>query len=107
MCIRDSTWVDAGSSYLPSELNAAYLWAQLENEDVIFNDRMKSWKLYYELLKPLAEKEYIELPVIPHECTHNAHMFYIKAKDLEERTRLLSYLKEKDVPQKERFHPGL
>lgn len=91
------TWVDAGSSYLPSELNAAYLWAQLENEDVIFNDRMKSWKLYYELLKPLAEKEYIELPVIPHECTHNAHMFYIKAKDLEERTRLLSYLKEKDV----------
>ena len=91
------TWIDAGSSYLPSELNAAYLWAQLENEDVIFNDRMKSWKLYYELLKPLAEKEYIELPVIPHECTHNAHMFYIKAKDLEERTRLLSYLKEKDV----------
>ena len=73
------------------------MWAQLENEDVIFNDRMKSWKLYYELLKPLAEKEYIELPVIPHECTHNAHMFYIKAKDLEERTRLLSYLKEKDV----------
>lgn len=91
------TWVAAGSSYLPSELNAAYLWAQLENEDVIFNDRMKSWKLYYELLKPLAEKGYIDLPVIPDGCTHNAHMFYVKAKNLEERTRLLNYLKEKDI----------
>lgn len=91
------TWVDAGSSYLPSELNAAYLYAQLESADEIYNDRMNSWNLYYELLKPLAEAGVIELPVIPDGCIHNAHMFYIKAKDLEERTELILYLKSKGV----------
>ncbi len=91
------TWMDAGSSYLPSDLNAAYLWAQLEKAEEILNDRMASWNLYNQLLKELEEEGYIRLPEIPEECTHNAHMFYIKAKDLEERTRLISYLKEHGV----------
>lgn len=91
------TWVDQGSSYLPSELNAAYLYPQLEEADKINNDRLKSWNRYYELLKPLAEKGAIELPFIPAHCKHNAHMFYIKAKDLEERTRLIAYLKEQRI----------
>lgn len=91
------TWVNEGSSYLPSELNAAYLYPQLEEADKINNDRLKSWNRYYELLKPLAEKGAIELPFIPAHCKHNAHMFYIKAKDLEERTRLIAHLKEQGI----------
>lgn len=91
------TWVEAGSSYLPSELNAAYLYAQLENAEVIFNDRMNSWNKYYERLKPLADEGKIELPVVPEGCTHNAHMFYIKAKDLKERTELISFMKENGI----------
>lgn len=87
------TWVDAGSSYLPSELNAAYLWGQLEQADEVYNNRMSSWELYYKLLTPLAEQGRIELPVVPEGCVHNAHMFYIKVKDLEERTALIEYLK--------------
>ena len=87
------TWVDAGSSYLPSELNAAYLWGQLEMADEVYADRMNSWDLYYKLLTPLAEQGRIGLPVIPEGCKHNAHMFYIKAKDLEERSALIEYLK--------------
>ncbi len=91
------TWVNYGSSYLPSELNAAYLYAQLELADEIFADRMESWNRYYEELHPLYEEGKIELPVIPENCEHNAHMFYIKAKDLEERTALIKHLKEKDI----------
>jgi TDP-4-keto-6-deoxy-D-glucose transaminase len=91
------TWVDMGSSYLPSELNAAYLWAQLEVSQKIFDDRMASWNLYYECLKELEEAGYIELPVIPENCTHNAHMFYIKAKDLRVRQDLIAYLKERGI----------
>lgn len=91
------TWVAPGSSYLPSELNAAYLYAQLEQEKKIFDDRMNSWNQYYEMLKPLADEGKIELPSIPKECGHNAHMFYIKAKDLAERTALISFLKSKEV----------
>ncbi len=91
------TWVDYGSSYLPSDLNAAYLWPQLEDADKIYNDRMNSWNRYYELLKPLAENGTIELPFIPEECTQNAHMFYIKCKDLEERTALIAFLKERNI----------
>lgn len=91
------TWVDAGSSYLPSELNAAYLWAQLEKAQEIYDDRMNSWNQYYEMLNPLAEAGYIELPYVPEECVHNAHMFYIKAKNLEERTDLINYLKSHGV----------
>ena len=91
------TWVDMGSSYLPSELNAAYLFAQLENADLIFNDRMNSWNRYNEGLKILQEKNKIELPYIPKDCKHNAHMFYIKCKDLEERTKLIEFLKKNEI----------
>lgn len=91
------TWVDAGSSYLPSELNAAYLWAQLEMADEINKRRLVSWNRYYNELIPLYEKGLIELPVIPEHCEHNAHMFYIKVKDIEERTRLINYLKENNI----------
>lgn len=91
------TWVDMGSSYLPSDMNAAYLWAQLEMADEINNDRLASWNNYYEQLSDLAGEGRIELPVIPAECKHNAHMFYIKAKDLEERSALISYLKENGI----------
>ena len=91
------TWVDAGSSYLPGDMNAAYLMAQLDAADEIFEDRMRSWNLYYELLKPLEEKGKIALPHIPENCMHNAHMFYIKAKDLQERSALISYLKENKI----------
>ena len=79
------TWVDAGSSYLPSELNAAYLYGQLEQADKIFDDRMNSWNEYYKAFEDIKEAGKIELPVIPEGCGHNAHMFYIKCKDLEER----------------------
>lgn len=91
------TWVDVGSSYLQSELNCAYLYAQIDNPDIINDDRLKSWNTYYELLKPLADTGAIELPVIPEGCTHNAHMFYIKTKDLAERTKLIAYLKENGI----------
>lgn len=91
------TWVAPGSSYLPSELNAAFLYAQMCKAQEIYDDRMRSWNLYYELLKPLKEEGKIELPQIPDGCRHNAHMFYIKVKDIEERTGLLAYLKENEI----------
>lgn len=91
------TWVDKGSSWLPSELNAAYLLCQLHNADKINNDRLNSWDLYHKSLTNLEEDGHIELPYIPQECEHNAHMFYIKAKDLEERTALISFLKDRNV----------
>ena len=91
------TWVDFGDSYLPSELNAAYLWAQLEQADEINNNRLTTWKTYYEALKYLEETGKLELPHIPTECTHNAHMFYIKLKNLEERTKFIAYLREHEV----------
>lgn len=91
------TWVDKGSSYLPSELNAAYLWAQLEAADEITQDRINKWNLYYELLSSDDLKDKIELPFIPDECEHNAHMFYIKTKDIEERTNLIAFLKANGV----------
>ena len=91
------TWMNYGSSYLPSELNAAYLWAQLEKADEINENRLQAWKYYFDELSELQKAGYIELPVVPKDCTHNAHMFYIKAKDLEERSRLISYMNERDV----------
>ena len=91
------TWVDKGSSYLPSELNAAYLCGQLENANLIYNDRMNSWNKYKELLQELADKNIIELQYIPEDCKHNAHMFYIKCKDLDERTKLIDFLKKNDI----------
>ncbi len=91
------TWVDCGSSYLPSDINAAYLLGQLKIADEIFEDRMQSWNRYYNGLSNLAKQGILELPVIPGECGHNAHMFYIKTKDLEERTELMSFLKSKYI----------
>lgn len=91
------SWVDIGSSFLPSELNAAYLYAQLEEAEKINNDRLASWELYYNGLSQVKDKGLIELPVIPKECVHNAHMFYIKLKDLNERTELINYLREKGI----------
>lgn len=91
------TWVDFGSSYLPSDMNAAYLWAQLELAEEIKANRMKTWDFYKDNLQFLQDEGKIELPTIPKECKHNAHMFYIKAKNLEERTKLISYLKEKEI----------
>ena len=91
------TWVDFGDSFLPSELNAAYLWGQLEQADRIKEDRLASWNRYYDALKPLAEAGKLELPVIPEGCVHNAHMFYVKLRDLEERTAFISFMKEKGI----------
>ncbi len=91
------SWVDIGSSYLPSELNAAYLYAQLEKAHEINKNRLNSWNLYYEGLKELESKGLIELPFIPKYCEHNAHMFYIKCKDITERTNLINFLKQKDI----------
>ena len=91
------TWVDFGDSYLPSDINAAYLWAQLEKADEINEDRLRSWHIYDELLRPLAGKGLIQQPTVPDGCTHNAHMYYIKCRDIEERTALIQYLKEREI----------
>lgn len=91
------TWVDYGDSFLPSELNAAYLWAQLEQADRINHRRLEIWEKYYRGLKPLQEQGFVDLPVIPDGCTHNAHMFYLKTRDLEERTRMIAFLKEREI----------
>ena len=91
------TWINYGSSYLPSDMNAAYLYAQLEMAEEINDARLRCWNRYYENLKPLAEAGKIDLPTVPEGCVHNAHMFYIKAADLKERTELIAYLKDKDV----------
>ncbi len=90
-------WQDFGSSYPPSDRNAAYLYAQLEMADEINSTRIARWNLYQKLLLPLKEAGLIELPVVPRECVHNGHMFYIKTKDMEERTRLINFMKENDV----------
>ena len=90
-------WQEYGSSYLPSDMNAAYLYAQLEMAEEITEVRMARWKQYRELLQPLADDGRIELPYIPSHCEHNGHMFYIKTKDIEERTRLDVFLKERGV----------
>ncbi len=91
------TWEEYGSSYLPSDLNAAYLWAQLEEADLINQSRLVSWQRYYVGLFDLMERGLIELPVVPEGCVHNAHMFYIKCTNLSERTELISYLKERGI----------
>ena len=91
------TWVDAGSSYLPSEMNAAYLYAELEVADEINQNRMDSWNRYYKGLKELEDAGKINLPVIPENCLHNAHMFYFKAKDLAERTAFISFMRENEI----------
>lgn len=91
------SWVDVGSSFLPSELQAAYLWAQLENVDVINTTRLNHWNYYWQALQPLVDKGLIEVPSIPDACQHNAHMFYLKVADLNERTALLTFLNDHGV----------
>lgn len=91
------TWVDFGDSYLPSDLNAAYLWAQLECADEINQNRLAIWQRYYTSFSELKEAGILELPIIPDGCEHNAHMFYIKCRSLEERTRFISFMKENDI----------
>ena len=91
------TWINYGSSYLPSDMNAAYLYAQLEIADRINDARLAIWRRYYESLEPLAKEGRIGLPVVPQGCVHNGHMFYIKTKDIEERTALIDYLKANGI----------
>lgn len=90
-------WVDFGDSYLQSDLNAAYLWAQLQVADEINENRLKTWKKYYAAFKPLAERGVIELPTIPNGCAHNAHMFYIKCANLEARTAYIDHMRKNDI----------
>ncbi len=90
-------WMNYGSSYLPSDMNAAYLWAQLELAQEITKVRLARWEQYNTLLQPLKERGLLELPTIPEGCVHHGHMYYAKARDLEERTRLLAFLKENGV----------
>lgn len=91
------TWLDFGSSYLPSDMNAAYLYAQLEVADEINDNRIRIWNRYFEGLKSLSELGFITLPYVPNDCIHNAHMFYIKVKDLKERSNLINFLKNNEI----------
>ena len=91
------TWRDYGSSYLPSDMNAAYLWAQLEKADEIQGYRMKVWNAYQSAFSDLEKQGKIRLPIIPDGCTHNAHMFYLITKNLDERTKFISFMREKDI----------
>ena len=91
------TWVDYGSSYLPSDMNAAYLYAGLEKAKEINDKRLAIWHYYDETLRPLAEAGFIEQPFIPEHVQHNAHMYYIKTKDLATRSALIAYLREKGI----------
>ena len=91
------TWVNFGDSYLPSDMNAAYLWAQLEMADAINENRLAVWRAYDEAFRPLAEKGLLTLPTVPEGCVHNAHMYYVKLKDLKERTAFIDHMKRNGV----------
>lgn len=91
------TWVDAGSSCLPSELNSAYLWAQFEKYTQIQESRMKAWERYHKGFRRLADAGRITRPTVPDNCQHNAHMYYIKVRDMDEREQLIGYLFEKGI----------
>ena len=91
------TWVDLGTSILPSDMNAAYLWAQLERADAINDDRLATWAAYDEALRPLAEAGRIEVPHIPETCVHNAHMYYLKCRDIDERTAFIAHMRSRGV----------
>lgn len=90
-------WMNYGSSYLPSDMNAAYLYSQFEAADRINEVRTERWNQYYELLKPLQDQGIITLPTVPNGCEHNGHMFYIKTKDMQERTELIQFMKDNDI----------
>jgi len=91
------TWRDIGSSYLMADLQAAYLWAQLEEAKRINERRLRLWQNYYDALQPIAASGRIELPTIPQDCQHNAHMFYIKLRDNDDRGALINWLKEAEI----------
>ncbi len=91
------TWSDIGSSLLPSELQAAYLLAQIESAELINQERLKAWNYYYQALLPLMQSQKIELAKIPNNCKHNAHMFYLKVDDIEQRGNLIRFLKENSI----------
>ncbi|MBE0472377.1 MAG: DegT/DnrJ/EryC1/StrS family aminotransferase, partial [Methyloprofundus sp.] len=91
------TWVDVGSSYLPSELQAAFLWGQLEKADEINQNRLGTWNAYHDAFKPLQQPGLVELPTIPDHCQHNAHMYYLKLKDLDQRSAFIEHLKANDI----------
>ena len=91
------TWMNYGSSYLPSDMNAAYLWAQLELAEEINAKRISVWNYYQEALRDLVDRGLIEVPYVPKECTHNAHMFYVKTKDLQERTDFIAFMDQKGI----------
>jgi dTDP-4-amino-4,6-dideoxygalactose transaminase len=91
------TWVDLGSSYLPSEIQAAYLWGQLEMAEAITANRLATWNAYHEAFADLEAAGKLALPTIPNDCQHNGHMFYLKCRDLAERTALLAHLKQNDI----------
>jgi dTDP-4-amino-4,6-dideoxygalactose transaminase len=91
------TWVDIGSSYLPSELQSAYLWGQLKEADEINKNRNVTWNKYYEAFVPLREAGKVELPCVPSNCEHNAHLFYLKLRDFNERSAFIDYLKARDI----------
>ena len=91
------TWVGYGSSYLPSELNSAYLWGQLQKADAINQNRLAAWRRYHDAFAPLAAAGQVQLPAVPEGCAHNAHMFYLKCADLAQRTALIRFLKEGGV----------
>lgn len=91
------TWVNYGSSYLPSDMNAAYLWAQLQRAKMINNDRLRAWNRYYEAFEKLETEGFVERPVVPEGCVHNAHMFYLKLRSLDERTRFIAHLKQNGI----------
>lgn len=91
------TWVGYGSSYLPSELNSAYLWGQLQRADEINQNRLAAWQRYRDAFAPLADAGRVQLPAVPEGCVHNAHMFYLRCADLAQRTALIRFLKEGGV----------
>ena len=91
------TWIDVGSSFLPSDLNAAFLWAQLEHADEINDDRLATWNAYHAAFTPLAAAGRIDVPIVPDHCAHNAHMYYVKCRDLDDRTRFIAHMRERGV----------
>ena len=103
--VSEYSWVDIGSSFLVSDINAAFLLGQLDNLDKINNDRLASWDRYYELLLPLKDTGVIDLPYIPEGCTHNAHMFYIKTKSNKIRENLMVYLKTRGIATASHYVP--
>jgi len=99
------TWVDYGSSLLPSDMLAAYLWAQLQEADRINDDRRATWDAYYQAFLPLSERGLLGVPTVPEECVHNAHLFYVKLADLAERTAFMGFLKEHGVQSSFHYVP--